>query len=115
MPHYIYAEIGRIHLETSRHTLPQSQVLKLNANLLGFKWILNIDLNVLLKVIPINVENKGMDIVKSVAHDYQRELIGQLCLLQNTTNASSDTFYRDLYILGPTNDCSDSYVKSQTI
>ena len=39
-------------------------------------YLLNVDLDVLLKVVSVQVQHKIVDKVKPITHNYQRQLIG---------------------------------------
>lgn len=46
-----------------------------------------IDLNVLLQRVAIQIQHEVVDEVKTIAHDYQRQLVRQLRLLEEVLDA----------------------------
>jgi len=44
-------------------------------------YLLNVDLNVFLQAVAVEVQDQVVDKVKAVAHDDQRQLVGQLGFL----------------------------------
>ena len=48
------------------------------------RYLLHVDLNVLLKVVAVKVEHKVMHVVEAVADDDERQLVCQLRFLTTT-------------------------------